>query len=238
MTEELNRIKSLMGILTEDTSESDGTEDTSKSDGTELGIVPDYEFPNIYRTKECYDITSDYKPGKHYEREELSKIFSCFAGENYFPVEGVKEWMFPLIPPFGDRKQHISPSYDPKNMDMGYEKPITMEELVNIWKKKVSHLNLETISISSDQIHPDTIKFIPKKESVKGGEERIEFQMKRALKDGVETLTDNEPFVVELIDGLYKWKEGWNRMIALKRLYEQGKIPEIKGKSWVVHKIK
>ena len=52
--------------------------------------------------------------------------------------------------------------------------------------------------------------------------------MKRALKDGVESLTDNEPFVVEVKDGLYKWHEGWNRMIALKRLCEQGKIPEIK----------
>jgi hypothetical protein len=58
---------------------------------------------------------------------------------------------------------------------------------------------------------------------------------KFSLKDGVETLTDNEPFVVEVIDGLYKWDEGWNRMIALKRLCEQGKIPEIKGKSWVAH---
>jgi len=225
--EELNRIKSLMGILKEDTSESDDTG---------LGLVPDYEYPNIYRTKECYP--SDYEPGKNYEREELSKIFSCFAGEKDFPVDGVMEWMFPLIPPFGDRKQHITPSYDPKNMDMGYEKPITMKELVNIWKKKVSHLSLETIYISPDQIHPDTIKSIPKKESVEGGEERIKVQMRRALKDGVETLTDDEPFVVELADGLYKWDEGWNRMIALKRLCEQGKIPEIKGKSWVVHRIK
>jgi hypothetical protein len=227
MIEELNRIKSLMGILKEDASESDDTG---------LGMVPDYEFPNIFRTKECYP--SDYEPGKKYEQKELSKIFSCFAGEKDFPVDGVMEWMFPLIPPFGDRKHHISPSYDPKNMQMGPNEYYTMKEWVDKQKKEVSHLSLEMISIKPDQIHPDTIKFIPEKESAKGGEERIEFQMRRALKDGVETLTDNEPFVVELIDGLYKFDEGWNRMIALKRLYEQGKIPEIKGKSWVVHKIK
>ena len=59
--------------------------------------------------------------------------------------------------------------------------------------------------------------------------------MRRALKDGVESLTVNEPFVVEIVDGLYKWDEGWNRLIALMKLYEQGKISEIKGKSWVAH---
>jgi hypothetical protein len=225
--EELNRIKSLMGILKEGTSESDDTG---------IGLVPDYEYPNIYRTKECYP--SDYEPGKHYEREELSKIFSCFAGESKFPVEGVMEWMFPLIPPFGDRKQHITPSHDPKNMQMGPNEYYTMKEWVDKQKSKYSHLSLVTISISPDQIHPDTLKKIPVKESAIGGNERIEFQMRKALKDGVETLTDAEPFVIEEIDGLYKWDEGWNRMIALKRLCEQGKIPEIKGKSWVVHRIK
>ncbi len=205
MTEELNRIKSLMGILTEDTENND-----------------------------CYP--SDYEPGKKYEREELSKIFSCFAGESDFPVDGVMEWMFPLIP--DEKKGHISPSYDPKNMDMGYEKPITMEELVNIWKKKVSHLNLETISISPEEIHPETLSFIPQKKSAPMGEKRISFQMKRAMNDGVVSLTQNEPFVIEKKDGKYKWDEGWNRLIALIELYNDGKIESIKGKSWIAHRIK
>jgi hypothetical protein len=204
VTEELNRIKSLMGILTEEIENSN-----------------------------CYP--SDYEPGKHYEREELSNMFSCFAGEKDFPVDGVMEWMFPLKP--DEKKGHVSPSYDPKNMDMGYEKPITMEELVNIWKKKVSHLNLETISISPEEIHPETLSFIPEKKSSSMGKKRINFQMKKAMKCGVESLTQNEPFVIEKKDGKYKWDEGWNRLIALIELYNKGKIEHIEGKCWIVNKI-
>ena len=227
MIEELNRIKSLMGILKEDKSESDKRG---------FGLVPDYEYPNIFKITQCYP--SDYEPGKKYGREELAKIFSCFAGERLFPVDGVKEMFFPLIPSAKKGGRHIEPSYDPENMQMGENKYYTMKEWVDEQKSKYSDLSLETISISPDQIHPDTIEFIPKKETAINGEERIKFQMKRALKDGVESLTDNEPFVVEVKDGLYKWHEGWNRMIALKRLCEQGKIPEIKGKAWVAHGIK
>jgi hypothetical protein len=54
------------------------------------------------------------------------------------------------------------------------------------------------------------------------------------LQENIYRLKD-EPFVVEIVDGLYRWDEGWNRLIALMKLYEQGKIPEIKGKSWVAH---
>ena len=139
---EINRIKELMGLLTEEVENND-----------------------------CYP--SDYEPGKMYERDELSKMFSCFAGEKDFPIKGVKEWMFPMLP--DEEKGHISPSYDPKNMDMGYEKPITMEELVGIWKKRVLNLTLETISITPEEIHPETLEFIPTKKSAPMGEIRISF---------------------------------------------------------------
>lgn len=205
MKEELNRIKELMGIITEDV-----------------------------KNNNCYP--SDYEPGKMYERDELSKMFSCFAGEKDFPVEGVKEWEFPMIPPYKEKKHHTSPSYDPKNMDMGYGMT-TMEEFVDREKKKVSHLSLETISIMPEEIHPKTIEFIPTKRKSEGGMKRINFQKKRAMKDGVESITENEPFVVEKIDGKYKWQEGWNRMIALLDLYKEGKIDSIRGKSWVVNRI-
>lgn len=181
----------------------------------------------------CYP--SDYKSGKMYGRDELSKMFSCFAGEKNFPVDGVKEWMFPMIP--DNKKNHISPSYDPKNMDMGYKQPITMEELVKIWKNQVSKLRLETISITPNQIHPETLNFIPNKKSAPMGKERINFQMKRAMENGVKSLTENEPFVIEKKDGKYKWDEGWNRLIALINLYEEGKIDSIEGKCWVVYRI-
>ena len=202
---EINRIKELMGFL----------------------IVE-----NV-KNNDCYP--SDYKPGKMYERDDLAKMFSCFAGKKDFPVNGVKEWMFPMLPDGG--KGPISPSYDPKKMDFGYEKPITMEELVNIWKNKVSNLRLETISITPEEIHPDTLKFIPTKKSAEGGERRINLQMKRAIENGVESLTNDEPFVVEKKDGKYKWDEGWNRLIALLNLYEQGEIDSIKGKSWIANRI-
>lgn len=200
---EINRIKSLMGILIKE------------------------------ETENCYP--SDYEIGKTYQRDELSKMFSCFAGEKDFPVKGVKEWMFPMIP--DENKGHVSPSYDPKNIDMGYEKPITMEELVNIWKNKVSNLSLETISITPEEIHPETLEFIPTKKSAKGGVKRINFQMEKAMKDGVESLTDNEPFVIEKKDGKYRWDEGWNRLIALINLYEEGKIDSIKGKAWIANRV-
>lgn len=179
----------------------------------------------------CYP--SDYKSGKTYERNELSKIFSCLAGEKDFPVDGVKEWMFPLIP--DDKKGHKSPIYDPKNMNMGYDKPITMEELVTKYKNKISNLTLKTISLTPKELHSDTLKFIPIKKSVYMGKERIKYQMEKALKDGMESLTEKEPFVVEIIDDKYKWAEGWNRLIALINLYKQGKIKIIKGKSWIVN---
>lgn len=206
LTEEIIKIKYLMNLLTEDTKSEDNS---------------------------CYP--PDYEPGKMYERDELSKIFSCFAGKKDFPVEGVKEWMFPMLP--DEKKGHISPSYDPKNMDMGYEKPITMEELVDISKNKVSNLSLETISITPEEIHPETLEFIPTKKSATMGEKRITFQMKRAMENGVESLTENEPFVIEKKDGKYKWVEGWNRLIALINLYEKGKIDSIKGKSWIANRI-
>lgn len=206
LTEEIIKIKYLMNLLTEDTKSEDNN---------------------------CYP--PDYEPGKMYERDELSKIFSCFAGEKDFPVEGVKEWMFPMLP--DKKKGHISPSYDPKKMDMGYEKPITMEELVDIWKNKVSNLSLETISITPEEIHPETLEFIPTKKSAPMGKKRIDFQMKRAMENGVESLTENEPFVVEKKDGKYKWDEGWNRLIALLNLYKEGKIDSIKGKSWIANRI-
>jgi hypothetical protein len=53
----------------------------------------------------------------------------------------------------------------------------------------------------------------------------------------VESLTKDEPFVVELKEGKYKWDEGWNRLIALIELYNQGKIAKIVGKSWVATRI-
>ena len=68
-------------------------------------------------------------------------------------------------------------------------------------------------------------------------EKRITFQMKRAMENGVESLTENEPFVIEKKDCKYKWDEGWNRLIALINLYEKGKIDSIKGKSWIVNRI-
>lgn len=194
-----------------------------------MGLITEQE------TNGCYP--SDYEPGKKYERDELSKIFSCIAGEKDFPAEGVKEWMFPLLPPNDQNPVHHSPSYDPKSMDFGYEKPITMDELVDIWKSKVSRLNLENISVTPDEIHPDTLAFIPTKESSIGGEKRISFQMKRAMEDGIESLTDSEPFVIQKKDGKYKWDEGWNRLIAMINLFKQNKIPKIEGKAWVAHRI-
>ena len=194
-----------------------------------MGLITEQE------THGCYP--SDYEPGKKYERDELSKIFSCIAGEKDFPAEGVKEWMFPLLPPNDENPVHHSPSYDPKSMDFGYEKPITMDELVDKWKNKVSKLSLETISIKPEEIHPETLEFIPTKRNVKGGEKRINIQKERVMKDGVESITENEPFVVEIIDGKHRWNEGWNRMIALFDLYNEGKIDSIKGKSWVAHGI-
>ena len=61
--------------------------------------------------------------------------------------------------------------------------------------------------------------------------------MKRAMEDGADSLTKDEPFVVEIKGGKYKWDEGWNRLIALIELYNQGKIPKITGKSWVATRI-
>lgn len=212
LNENIYRLKELMGILREQ------DEDTQ----------PEEE-------KDCYP--SDYEPGKTYERDDLAKIFSCFAGEDKFPVSGVKEWMFPLLPPNKDNPVHHSPSYDPKNMDMGYEKPLTMEEFVEIWKLKCSGLTLENISITPEDIHQETLDFIPTKKEAYGGKRRIAFQMKRAMEDGVDSLTKDEPFVVELKEGKYKWDEGWNRLIALIELYNQGKIPKIVGKSWVATRI-
>jgi hypothetical protein len=209
LNENIYRLKELMGILKEDKDKQ-------------------YE-----EEKDCYPY--DYEPGKKYGRDELSKLFSCFAGESNFPIEAVKEMIFPLLPPNDENPNHYFMDLDPKNIQVGPDEFVTMEEKVENYKNKYSKISLETIYLTPDQIHPDTMKFIPNKESVKGGKERIEVQMNRALKDGIETLTANEPFVVEIVGGMYKWLEGWNRLIALMKLYEQGKISEIKGKSFVAH---
>ena len=190
---------------------------------------------NESKSDDCYP--SDYEPGKEYKRDELSKIFSCIAGESDFPVAGVKESMFPLLPPNKDNPVHHSPSYDPKSIDWGYEEPFDMEKLVDWYKKRISHLSLENFSITPEDIHPDTLDNIPTKENAEGGEKRISVQMNRILKNGIESLTEKEPFVLEIIDGKYKWDEGWNRLIAMVKLFNQNKIPKIEGKAWVAHRI-
>ena len=208
LNENIYRLKELMGILTED-------EDKQ----------PEVE-------KDCYP--SDYEPGKKYERDDLSKMFSCFAGDG-FPIEGVKEWMFPMIP---TEKGHVSPSYDPKNMQFGPNEFYTMEELVNEWKNKVSKISLEKISITPEELHPETLSFISKKQAAPMYKKRVDFQINKAKENGIESLTENEPFVVELEDNKYKWDEGWHRFLALYEMVQSGDIPRIEGKAWVVNRIK
>lgn len=179
----------------------------------------------------CYP--SDYVDGKKYDRDKLSEIFTCFAGPK-FPEEGVKEWLFPLIP---SDKGHVSPYYDPKNWEIGPNEFTNMEDFVNKYKSQYSNMTLENISVTPDLIHPDTKKFIKQKRKSVGYYDRVKIQMERVRKNGVESLTASEPFVVIYDNGLYKWEEGWHRMLTLLELYEKGEIKSISGLAWVINKI-
>lgn len=205
MKEELNRIKELMGLLTEDVGNNN-----------------------------CYP--SDYEPGKMYERDDLAKMFFCFA-DGKFPLEWIKESQFPKLPPFGERKEYISPKYDPKNMQIGKNEFVTMPELVKLRTKNLE-VKTENLKITPNDLHPETLDFIPEKMNAKGYKNRIETQKRRVMKNGVSSLTEEEPFVVEFIDGKYKWEEGWHRMLTLYELYNDGKIPYIEGKTFVIKKSK
>lgn len=204
ITEELKRIKSLMGLIIE---------------GNKT-------------TEDCYP--DDYESGKKYERETLSKIFSCIAGEENFPYEAVMEWVFPLLPPYGENKIHHSVNYDPKNIQVGFNEFIDMEEKVRRTISNIEPINLEKFSITPEMIHQDTIDFFPEKKNAPGYKERVNHQKERVMKNGEYSLTENEPFVVEFVDGKYKWEEGWHRLLALVELYEEGKIDSIKGYGYLI----
>ena len=202
---EINRIKELMKLLTEDVENND-----------------------------CYP--SDYEPGKMYERDDLAKMFYCFA-DGKFPLEWIKESQFPKLPPFGERKEYISPKYDPKHMQIGPNEFVTMPEYVKLRTKNLE-VKTENLKITPNDLHPETLGFIPEKMNADGYENRVETQKRRVIKNGVSSLTEEEPFVVEYIDGKYKIEEGWHRMLALYELYNEGKIPYIEGKAFVIKKSK
>jgi hypothetical protein len=61
-----------------------------------MGILKENEEVQPEEYKDCYP--ADYVPNKKYGRDKLSKMFSCLAGESYFPVEVIKEMISP--PPF------------------------------------------------------------------------------------------------------------------------------------------
>ena len=105
LQENIQRIKEMMGLLTEDVENND-----------------------------CYP--SDYEPGKMYERDDLAKMFYCFA-DGKFPLEWIKESQFPKLPPFVERKEYISPKYDPKNMQIGKDEFVTMPEFVELNTKNI-----------------------------------------------------------------------------------------------------
>ena len=205
LQENIQRIREMMGLLTEDVENND-----------------------------CYP--SDYEPGKMYERDDLAKMFYCFA-DGKFPLEWIKESQFPKLPPFGERKEYISPKYDPKNMQIGKDEFVTMPEFVELNTKNIE-VKTENLKITPNDFHPETLNFIPKKMNAEGYENRVKTHKKRVTKDGVYSLSKEEPFVVEFIDGKYKLEEGWHRMLALYELYTEGKIPYIEGKAFVIKKSK
>jgi hypothetical protein len=183
--------------------------------------------------EDCYP--SDYEEGKKYNRETLAKIFSCIAGEKEFPYEAVMEWQFPLLPPRGVNKEYRSVEYDPKNIETGPDEFLDMEGMVKKYTKGVK-IDLETINITPEDLHQDTLNFFPEKKNAEGYRERVDSHKKRIMRDGIESLTEKEPFVITLKDGKYFWEEGWHRMAALYELYEEGKIPSIKGRAYVIKK--
>jgi len=99
---------------------------------------------------------------------------------------------------------------------------------------EVESINLEKFSITPEMIHQDTIDFFPEKKNAPGYKERVNHQKERVMKNGEYSLTENEPFVVEFVDGKYKWSEGWHRLLALVELYEEGKIDSIKGYGYII----
>lgn len=177
----------------------------------------------------CYP--KDYAQGKKYGRDVLSKVFSCMAGPDKFPVDGVKEWMFPLLP---TDKGHVDPTHSLDSMNI-YGEPMTMQQVVDKEKSRHSSIKLLDISITPDMIHPETLAFMENKRNAVGYAKRVGFQKEKATKEGQESLTKNEPFVFELKSGKYFLSEGWHRFMALLELFEEGKIKSIKGKSWVLY---
>ena len=117
-----------------------------------MGILKEDEDIQPEEETDCYP--SDYEPGKTYGRDELSKMFSCFAGESNFPVEAVKEMMFPLIPPNDDNPKHHFIDLDPKNMQVGPDEFVTMEERADKYKNKFSKISYESSSVNVICINP------------------------------------------------------------------------------------
>lgn len=205
INEQINRIKNLINVISENNSES------------------------------CYP--SDYTPGKKYPREILAKIFCCFAGENNFPYEYVLNGIFPKLPPNNKHKTHYFNDVDPKNIQIDKDKFVDMEEYVKI-RTKNKRVIFMNIRLTPDMIHDKTLGFLQHKRTAPNYQERVYFQIKKAKKCGIFSLTETEPFILEYLDGKYAWVEGWHRLLAMIELYNKGEINAIEGKAFVCEPIK
>jgi hypothetical protein len=167
--------------------------------------------------KTCYP--DDYNPGKEYGRDILAEIFCCIADDDSFSIEIVKEVYFPYLP----GKKDVS--IDPKRIQVGPDEYIDMEEFVAREKKKTPNgWKMEIVTVSKDMLHPDTLKFIPKKKKSPGYKDRIDYQKDKINKSSTLEITKDEPIIFELIDDKYKLQEGWHRFLAILEMLEDGEL--------------
>ena len=167
--------------------------------------------------KSCYP--ADYEPGKKYGRDILAEIFCCIVDDDSFPIGIVKDVYFPYLP---GKKDML---HDPKNIQVGPDEYIDMEEFVAREKKKTPNgWKMDKLTVAKDMLHPDTTDFIGQKKKSPGYQERIDFQKQRINDSDTLEITKDEPIIFELSDGKYKLQEGWHRILAILEMIDDGEL--------------
>lgn len=196
---ELQRIKKIMGVITETTNQK------------------------------C--LPKDYRPGKRYGRDELTKIFICYTGkESKFPFAAVREWLFPKLPDGTFYPQ------DPMKLSNGIQ-TFTMEQSARLENQDTRNISMKIINLDIN-IFPGKIeKWFETKRNVPGYDKRLEYQVNKIKENGMNTLSvtpSDEPIVFQSIDKKLYPIEGWHRILAILELVKNKEIEMEQAKVYAV----
>jgi hypothetical protein len=191
-----------------------------------MGILP--EAINFGPRDLC--LPKDYVPGKKYGREDLAKMFVCYTGKpNKFPVNVVKNWLFPFLPNGGFTPQ------DPMNMFDGLQKH-TLRQLALAEDRDTRNITLKLGTIDSSLFHKRMNDWIKEKKSATHFDQRYQYQIDKIRNNNLNPISltslDN-PIIFESENNKLMLLEGWHRVMAIIDLIKNGEMSQEQANVYV-----